>query len=414
MKVLLVRPDYPNGSNNNKYGNGKLHHKYFPIGILKMSTYFKKKGDTVDLVIGNKIPKFTPDTIYITSLFTYWRKFLEETIMFYRFIFPESEIVVGGVDASLNPKEIEKLNVKVHKGRFKEAEDVMPDYSYFEEEIDFQVIHTTRSCIRRCNFCGTYIIDGPEFTYKNTQEIEREIFKNKITFYDNNLLANPNIKHILNMLANKKVNGRVIRQVESKSGFDARLLTKDHEETIAMGGNEKDTLAFLLKKARFICPRIAWDNWLSEEQVVKKAIELLIKSGYERKNIVVFMIYNYDLPFSKMEYKRKQCANWGVQISDCRFRPLNAIYDNYNPRKSQTSNDYYIHSNWSDNLIKEFRRRVRGQNIMNRYLAKDRPLILDKFREYSVPEVVLKEYCQKNFWRENSLDVIHKPLDFKV
>ena len=64
MKVLLVRPDYPNGSNN-KYGNGKLHHKYFPIGILKMSTYFKKKGDTVNLVIGNKIPKFTPDTIYI-------------------------------------------------------------------------------------------------------------------------------------------------------------------------------------------------------------------------------------------------------------------------------------------------------------------------------------------------------------
>jgi hypothetical protein len=75
------------------------------------------------------------------------------------------------------------------------------------------------------------------------------------------------------------------------------------------------------------------------------------------------MLYNWELNFKEMEKKRKKCWEWKVQIADCRFRPLDQLYDNYHPTKTQTSDDYYIHPKWTDKIAKESRRNVRRQNI---------------------------------------------------
>lgn len=409
-KILLIRPDYPDGVNNTKHGTSKLHHKYFPIGLLKMSTYFKNRGHQVDLIVGKGVPKLTADVIFITSLFTYWRSFLEETIQYYKFICPNAKIIVGGVDASLNPTEIEEMGVDVFIGVMEEVESVIPDYSYFkDDEIDFQVLHTSRGCIRRCTFCGTYIVE-PNFSYKTAEEIEKEIFKNKITFYDNNLLANPHIKDILEMISNLKVNGKVINTVESKSGFDARLLIKDYDEVTKNGRGIEGTIFYLIKKARIIAPRIAWDNWLEEKPIIEKAVKLFEKVGYKRKDIQVFMLYNYELTYEQLEFKRRVCQKLGVQISDCRYRPLNSKFDFYDGKKAQTSFDYYIHKKWNDKDIKTFRKNVRGQNILIRYLANGKPILKDYMMKNNVPEKVLDEYCELYPWQENINSPIVEPV----
>jgi len=67
-----------------------------------------------------------------------------------------------------------------------------------------------------------------------------------------------------------------------------------------------------------------------------------------------------------MEKKRIKCWEWRVQIVDCRYRPLDQTYDNYNPKKTkQTKGDYYIHekAGWTDKLIRTFRSNIRKQNI---------------------------------------------------
>ena len=80
------------------------------------------------------------------------------------------------------------------------------------------------------------------------------------------------------------------------------------------------------------------------------------------------MIYNWDYKFEELENKRKQCYEWGVQIADCRFRPLNQTFDRYNSRfKEQNSEDYYISPFWTDKQVRTFRRNVRKQNICIRY-----------------------------------------------
>ena len=71
-----------------------------------------------------------------------------------------------------------------------------------------------------------------------------------------------------------------------------------------------------------------------------------------------------------MERKRIQCYNWGVQIADCRYRPLDQTFDEYNPRKvGQTEADYHIHSSagWTDARVKQFRKNIRRTNICTRH-----------------------------------------------
>ena len=77
------------------------------------------------------------------------------------------------------------------------------------------------------------------------------------------------------------------------------------------------------------------------------------------------MLYNHqNISYSEMRGKLEQCRKWRVQVIDCRFRPLDTIDDNYNPRaQRQTADEYYVAPNWTDWQVRRFRRAVRRQNI---------------------------------------------------
>lgn len=366
-KILLIEPNFPY-PNRSKNRANEIHKNFAPIGLLKLGAMHKSLGNEVKLVRGNiNFEEFIPDEILITSLFTYWSKYVWNSVEHYRKLFPKSRIELGGIYVTLHnktPEFIEKAKkfkiTSSYSGVHKEAERFLPDYSLLGGEVDHHITHTMRGCIRRCTFCGTWKIE-PKLKHKTAEQVVKEIIdvgKNKVIFFDNNFFANPNIKEILKSLENLKINGRSV-SFESQSGYDGRLLEKDPE------------LAVLLKKARFSEIRIAWDNSLEDHKSIKKQIDHLVEAGYNSKEVYVFMIYNFDVSYEKMLEKLKYCKKWGVQIADCRYRPLSVTYDNYNPhsKKTQTSSDYYIHEigGWTDQKIKDFRRRVRQQNMEIRY-----------------------------------------------
>jgi len=349
MRILLVQPSFPIPPKS------KYFKSFIPIGLLKLASYYRNKGHEIKLVKGNVFLKdFYPDKVLITSLFTYWSKYVKESVQFYKNNYPRAKIVVGGVYASLMPQHCKEYTGcdEVFVGIHRSAERCKPAYDLlFNSDPPYQIIHTSRGCIRRCPFCGAWRIEK-KITFKKS--IKREICSNRLIFFDNNLLANPFIKNILNEIATIKWNGKPVR-CEAVCGIDYRILLKDYQ------------LAYLLKKARFENIRIAWDWDYSEWMEIEKAIKLLIDAGYRSKDLSIFMIYNWEIPFEEMEEKRVKCWEWKVQIADCRYRPLNQTYDNYDPNKRQTGKDYYIHPKWTDAEVKQFRKNVRRQNICVRY-----------------------------------------------
>lgn len=366
-KYLLVVPKFPipNKSRN--------HKNFLPIGLLKIGTHLQKdlkvKKKDIQLVYGNEANlNFKPDEIWVTSLFTYWSEYFWDSVRHYRERFPQSLIRVGGIYVSLHSKndneDVRKkfqkrckvYNVKPHFGLHERAEKHLPDYSLLPNNphsIDYQIVHSTRGCERECKFCFTWKLE-PDITNKSSIKGEIEDWCRKIVFYDNNLLMNPHIGLLLQEISTLKRRGHHVR-CESQSGFDGRVLEKRPE------------LAKALKIARFDNPRIAWDGKLENWKHIKKQIDILRNAGYHSKDISIFMIFNWDIPLIEMEHKRIKCWHWGVQITDCRNRPIHTISDNYSSRKKQTTKDYYIHKNWSDDEIKEFRKSVRRQNICVRH-----------------------------------------------
>jgi hypothetical protein len=273
-------------------------------------------------------------------------------------LFPTARISVGGIYASLMPDHCKEYTGcdKVIQGTVEEAEQVEPAYDLLENSfsapIDYQIIHTSRGCVRSCSFCGTWIIE-PQFRYKTT--IKEEIVARNIVFYDNNLLANPHIADILNELIVLKKEKHIL-WCEAQSGFDGRILEKN------------PYIAKMLKKAGFRNIRIAWDGSYDQHVRIQNQLRILSEAGFSRsRDTFVFVLYNWDIPFEEMELKRVKCAEWKVQISDCRYRPLDQTYDHFDYSKKQTSEDYFIHHDWSDELVKQYHKNVRRQNICVRH-----------------------------------------------
>ena len=364
-RVLLIDPAFP-------IANKSRNHKdLLPVGLLKISSYLKSRGIETKLIrlnnVNNDIFKeeileFNPNLVMVTSVFTYWFKEVKDAVDFSKEILPKVKVMVGGILVSLCYDECRK-KIKanyLHKGLIEEAEHQMPDYSLLEnggKDVDFQIIHSSRGCKRHCNFCG---VNQIEKHGDNVPSIEAELLpgKKNLVFYDNNLLDNPHIVNLLHELIRLKEEKKITK-CESQSGFDGRILNDD--------------IAELLKKANFKDPKIAWDGPFNGFRRREKEISILEGAGYARKEIAVFMLYNHDLSYEELEKKRALCFKWGVQVSDCRFRPLDSLSDGYNPHKrKQDPGEYHIHtkSGWTDEKVRQFRRNVRRHNICIRHNMK--------------------------------------------
>jgi hypothetical protein len=281
-KVLLIEPNYSN--------------KYPPIGLMKMATYFRQKGDEVVFFKGDlkefvieritlkcieacaaiddsvdwkqfyssiysyiktrknqylseidfSISEFNCliegriidykdyywkglwkqnpewDFIAVTTLFTfYWDITIKTIEMAKLLIKPTGHLMVGGVLASIQPKEIEAATgVKPHVGVLNvpgvidkddtQIIDELPlDYSILDE-IDYEYPmsnayygYTSRGCIRKCSFCAVSTLEPHFISYIPLQDrIKgiRELYGDQkdLLLMDNNVLASPDFESIIN------------------------------------------------------------------------------------------------------------------------------------------------------------------------------------------------------------------------
>lgn len=167
-----------------------------------------------------KHPKW--DWIGVTTLFTFYWDITIETILFAKGLVKDvKNIMVGGVLASIQPKEIEKaIGIKPHCGTlhtpYKDIDEDNPyiidelplDYSILEE-IDYEYVdgkaffsYATRGCIRHCPFCAVPTIEPKFQSYiplKERIEQTRRLFgdQQNLLLMDNNVLASKDLPKII-------------------------------------------------------------------------------------------------------------------------------------------------------------------------------------------------------------------------
>ncbi len=152
--VLLVEPNFPipNKSRN--------HSNFLPIGLLKLASYLRSKSIEVKLIryedkknidssqanfdhLDKPKNLFKPDLICVTSIFTYWSKYVIDAVQHYKNKYPKTPIIVGGVYASLMPEHCKKHTKcdDVITGTVSDAEKLTPAYDLVD--VDYQILHTT-------------------------------------------------------------------------------------------------------------------------------------------------------------------------------------------------------------------------------------------------------------------------------
>lgn len=365
--ILLIEPDYKN--------------KYPPLGLMKISTYHRRKGDNVVFFKGcsRDLKEKIWDRIYITTLFTfYWEKTIK-TIKFYsKSVKKVTDMFVGGIMATLMKDEIEaETGVTVvtgllnKKGKIGYNDDskidsILPDYEiidinsnkildYLYPENDSYLIYATRGCIRKCKFCAVQFLE-PEFEngisiIKQIEKVKNRYGeKRKLLFLDNNILASeefPKIIHDIKKsgfekgakLVRYKNEKKVYlnRYVDFNQGLDARLITEDNMR--------------LLGEIALNPIRIAFDDIKLKKIYINK-VKLAAKYGI--RNLSNYILFNYkDTPedfYERLRINVEINSEFGGNCSDSYIWSFPMKYSPILGKFSK--NRKYIGRNWNKKYLR--------------------------------------------------------------
>jgi len=305
MRVLLVEPDY--------------YTKYPPLGLMKLASYHRSRGDEVNYVRGVSDNRdFNPDIIKITSLFTYaWRP-VHRAIEFYHNLYPNAKMEVGGIYASIMPERLRSQYpfLYIHIGIFKPAECYLPDYDILKtvkkwSDWNSSILFTSRGCIRKCPFCIVPKLEGKIDSIATS--ISDYIYPghNKIILWDNNFFASPRWKEVINELQD------IGLEVDFNQGLDARLI--DEEK------------ARMLADLKIDIYRMAYDS-SDEADAVRNAVKSLANYGIRDRSILIYSIYNF---FNNLDLSGDSPSEFLARLNDIlelkcvaypmRFEPLDSL-----------------------------------------------------------------------------------------
>ncbi|MDR3226817.1 MAG: hypothetical protein LBT56_04005, partial [Prevotellaceae bacterium] len=161
------------------------------------------------------------DKVLITTLFTFYWKITIETIEFAKnLVKNSSNIMVGGIMATILADEIEKeTGIKPHRGVLntpgqldkgnKDIIDELPlDYSILDEieykypDSNAYYSYSTRGCIRKCSFCAVPTLEPTYYNYlplkqRLTGTTEKYGEQRNLLLMDNNVLASERFSEII-------------------------------------------------------------------------------------------------------------------------------------------------------------------------------------------------------------------------
>ena len=225
------------------------------LALMRLSTFHKQRGDTVELWRGMLTPRLfgNPDRICVSCIFRWNRQ--RALNMQYHW---DRELLYGGT--GIDPLICLPA----------EVEECMPDYVLYPNH-GYAIGFISRGCIRKCPWCVVPQKEGNIRREATAQEIVGEY--RKAVFLDNNFLALPDREKDLEWLASNQIT------VDFNQGLDARLVDRD--------------VAILLARCKWEpAIRLALDS-LGMIIPTTRAIEQLLLSDIPASKIRVYVLIGF-------------------------------------------------------------------------------------------------------------------------
>ncbi len=202
--------------------------------------------------------------------------------------FDGKPVIVGGTAVKLMPDYLSDIA------------NIGDDIPWMLQKHNPQATRTTVGCIRKCKFCAVPVVE-PEYEELSDWEPAPIVC-------DNNLLA-------CSMIHFHKVIDKLkqIKGVDFNQGLDARLLQRWHIDR--------------LKELDISVIRFAWDN-VNQERSVENRIRRLVKSGFPKSKIRVYVLVGYGETQDEAWYRMKALKRMGIKASPMRYQPLDALHKN--------------------------------------------------------------------------------------
>lgn len=309
LRVLLVQPKY--------------YSPFPPLPLLKLASWHRARGDEVRLVYYPDMPEaeFYPGVIYVTSLFTWTWKAVKQAVEHYRKHYSKAQVVLGGIYASLMPghAEAECKPDLVLQGVAEELEDVLPAYDLVPGNTK-SILFSSRGCIRKCPFCAVPKLE-PKFEGRKSIKHLVDPNHSEIVLLDNNFLASPHWKEIIDELADLRNAKNRRYLIDFNQGLDARLFTPE--------------IALELARLRLKCVRLAYDSTVMKK-AVKQAIDCIVQAGIRKRNVWIYVMYNYQDTPEDFIKRVQDLMEWGVTVYPMCYQPVDALEKNS-----------YVDSNWT-------------------------------------------------------------------
>ena len=334
-RVLLVEPGYRN--------------KYPPLGLMKLATYHKARGDSVRFAkLGftgersdRKLPPGPWDRVYVTTLFSFeWKRTSVAIDQAIHAAGGQPErVFVGGIAASLMQEEFEAesrwagvrfiaglleqppaiaLQLSADEFEFgaddvtgRPIEELIPDYAMLDDVTytypvrDAYFGYASRGCVRKCSFCGVPKLEGAQREMPPLRTLVEGVdqtfgTKKDLILMDNNITASGRYREVIaeirdigfgNGATLARPGGKPVkRRVDFNQGVDARILAQS---------------PIYLREMATICVsplRIAFDH-MGLRKVYETSIRMAADNGL--RSLSNYMLYNFmDTPEDLYERMR--------------------------------------------------------------------------------------------------------------
>jgi hypothetical protein len=294
----------------------------------------------VDYVKGIKSVDDNYDLVLITTLFTFDWEVTLDTILFYSNLCKNSEILVGGIYASILPDHIYKnTGIRPYLGCIPEVDECTPDYTLFPREKfnETSFVITSRGCGRNCKFCGTGILEPELRIIKNWKN--HFLPKGKYAvIHDNNILlhGDDHFNDVISFLKNNKL------YFMFDNGFDCRLFEKRHARQLSWTH---------ITEVRFSFDTMQQDGY------IQNAIKYCKDQGIQPYKIKVFVLYNYEDDVEDALSRVREIYRLGARPYAMRYKPLKWL----NPKR------IYVSKKWNLRELYDFGMYVNKYSIRYKF-----------------------------------------------